>query len=462
MQKAIKSMKNNKCRDAFGIINELFKPVVAGKGFMVSLLSLLNKTKDLNEIPQMMKNVNIALIPKPGKRKLKGIYNHRGIFLIPKYRSLLMRMLLNDNYDIIDDYMSDSNVGGRKNRSIRDHLFIVNGILHEHSKSKTIPISIQILDYKNSFDSLWQDDITNERYDAGVHDDKLALLHSINKINFIRVKTPAGISDVKTVKNNICQGDPWGSIQCGVMVDNFGKDSLAEELEPYKYKGKVPVPLLGMVDDVLSISDCGYKTRRMNAFLNEKTAVKRLQFGLDKCHVMHVGKNIPEYKKDTLYVDGWEMKEIQNKSTGEVEVQETLQGNSIISESINEKYLGQIISSDASNVANVTSRTSKGTGMTHTIESIMKNVPRGRFNFEIAVILRNAYLISSMLSCSEVWYNVNEHQLRKLEQVDEKLLRIILNCSSQVTHETLYLELGRMPIRFIIKLRRIIYLTNPV
>ena len=215
--------------------------------------------------------------------------------------------------------------------------------------------------------------------------------------------------------------------------------------------------LLGMVDDVLSISDCGYKTRRMNAFLNAKTAVKRLQLGPDKCHVMHVGKNIPEYKKDTLYVDGWEMKEIQNKSTGEVEVQETLQGNSIISENINEKYLGQIISSDASNVANVTSRTRKGTGMTHTIESIMKNVPGGRFHFEIAVILRNAYLISSMLSCSEVWYNINEHELRKLEQVDEKLLLMILNCSSQVTHETLYLELGLMPIRFIIKLRRIIY-----
>ena len=257
---------------------------------------------------------------------------------------------------------------------------------------------------------------------------------------------------MRTVKNNICQGDPWGSMQCGVMVDRFGKDSLAEELEPYQYKGKVPVPLLGMVDDVLSISECGYKMSRMNAFLNAKTAVKRLQFEQNKCHIMHVGKNIPDHKKDTLFVDGWEMKEVKNKSTGEVEVDEIFKGNSIISESNNEKYLGQIISSDGSNVANVTGRSNKGTGMTHIIESIMKNVPGGRFHFEIAVILRNAYLISSMLSCSEVWYNISEQELTKLEHVDEKLLRIILNCSSQVTHEMLYLELGLLPARFIITL----------
>ena len=148
-------MKNNKCRDAFGLVNELFKPSVAGKGFIVSLLSLLNKTKDSLDIPHVIKTVNITLIPKTGKRNLKDISNHRRILLVPKYRSLLMRMLLNDKYVMIDAYMSDSNVGGRKDRSIRDHIFIVNGILPEHSKSKTNPVSIQITDYKNCFDSLW-------------------------------------------------------------------------------------------------------------------------------------------------------------------------------------------------------------------------------------------------------------------------------------------------------------------
>ena len=116
METAVKSMKNKKCRDAQGLISEILKPGVAGKDFKMSLLSLLNKTKKHLKIPHMMKIVNIALIPKPGNRYLLHIENHRGIFLIHKFQSLLMRMLLNDKYDTIDEFMSDSNVGGRKGK----------------------------------------------------------------------------------------------------------------------------------------------------------------------------------------------------------------------------------------------------------------------------------------------------------------------------------------------------------
>ena len=220
------------------------------------------------------------------------------------------------------------------------------------------------------------------------------------------------------------------------------------------------MPLLGIVDDILAISESGSKTSRLNAFINAKTAVKRLQFGPDKCHVMHVGIDIPNHKKMNLYVDGWQLHEVQSKNTHEIELQETFDGEHGMEESGNEKYLGQIISNDGSNVKNVAFRAGKGTGMVNIVENIIKNVPGGKYHFEIAVILRNAYLISSMLSCSEVWYSVTEGDLRKLEQVDEKLLRKILNCSFQVTNEMLYLELGLLPVRYIIKLRRLIYLKH--
>ena len=53
---------------------------------------------------------------------------------------------------------------------------------------------------------------------------------------------------------------------------------------------------------------------------------------------------------------------------------------------------------------------------------------------------------------------MTEWEYRKLEQKDEILLKKILNCSSQVSYEMSNLDLGLMPIRFIILLRRIIYL----
>ena len=457
MEKAIQSMKTNKCRDPEGLISEILKPGVAGEDFKMSLLSLMNKTKELLEIPSMMKNVNIALIPKTGKKKLQNIENHRGIFLIHKYRSLIMRMILNDKYEIIDKFMSDSNVGGRKERGIRDHLFVVNGIIHEHKNSNK-SLAAQILDYKSCFDSMWLDEVTNDLYEAGVNDDKLVVLYKLNETNEVAVKTPVGLSKRQQIRKIICQGDPWGPIECSLMVDNFGKESLKPELEPYKYKDKVEIPALGMIDDILLISETGHKTLRMNAFINVKTATKRLQFGPEKCHVMYIGKNIPKHKKPDLFVDGWKLEEIENKITGETEVNEEFEGEQPIEEKESEKYLGQILSKDGSNTKNIENRANKGIGITNKIENILENNPGGKYHFEIAVLIRNACLISSLISSSETWYDLKESELRKLEKCDENLLRKILKCSNQVPHEILYLELGLIPIRYIIILRRTAYL----
>ena len=102
---------------------------VAGKDLRISLLHILNNTKGPIIIPDMMKKVNVVMLPKPGKPSLHQIENHRGVFLISVFRSILMKLLLKDEYETIDSNMSDSNIGGRKERQIQDHIFIVNGYL---------------------------------------------------------------------------------------------------------------------------------------------------------------------------------------------------------------------------------------------------------------------------------------------------------------------------------------------
>ena len=72
--------------------------------------------------------------------------------------------------------------------------------------------------------------------------------------------------------------------------------------------------------------------------------------------------------------------------------------------------------------------------------------------------MRNAMLINGMLTNSETWYNLTENDVSHLEEVDKYLLRKILNAHSKTPVEMLYLETGAIPIRFIIKQRRISYL----
>ena len=213
------------------------------------------------------------------------------------------------------------------------------------------------------------------------------------------------------------------------MVDGFGKESLNPELQPYQYKNKVPMPLLGMVDDVFLISESGYKAQRLNGFINAKTAIKKLQFGTQKCQVMHIGKHIPEHKKADLYVDGWIMTETEVKNTNTEDESEVFNGEEELKETENTKYLGQFISNDGTNTKNIENRVQKGIGLVNKIETTIKNTPGGKYHFELAVLMRNAILISSILSNSEIWYNITELEYRKLEQTDKILLKKVLNCS---------------------------------
>ena len=59
----------------------------------------------------------------------------------------------------------------------------------------------------------------------------------------------------------------------------------------YCYKDEFPVGFLGLVDDVIGITEAGIEAQKLNAFINVKTAEKVLQFGPTKCKSMPVGKN---------------------------------------------------------------------------------------------------------------------------------------------------------------------------
>ena len=98
--------------------------------------------------------------------------------------------------------------------------------------------------------------------------------------------------------------------------------------------------------------------------------------------------------------------------------------------------------------------------MVNKIQTTLINTSGGKYFFELAVIMRNAILISTILSCSEIWYNIQEVEYRNLKQIDETLLKKIFNCSSQIPHEVLYLEMGLMPARVFILWRRIIYIQH--
>ena len=68
-----------------------------------------------------MKFANIVSIYK-GKGSKMELENERGIFIVNIFRSIMMKIVYNDKYSIVDGNMSDSNVGARRAKNIRNHI----------------------------------------------------------------------------------------------------------------------------------------------------------------------------------------------------------------------------------------------------------------------------------------------------------------------------------------------------
>ena len=87
------------------------------------------------------------------------------------------------------------------------------------------------------------------------------------------VKTPTGLTKRKILKDIVLQGDTFGSILASVQVDSIGKECV-EAGHGYKYKNKLTVAFLGLVDDIIGVTESGIKAQLMNVFINVKTAEK--------------------------------------------------------------------------------------------------------------------------------------------------------------------------------------------
>ena len=173
---------------------------------------------------------------------------------------------------------------------------------------------------------------------------------------------------------------------------------------------------------------------------------------------MHVGKFKEDFKCQSLKVDNWKEVEIKNDEFGIDDILDVCDGEEMMEDKQEEKYLGDVISTDGRNIKNVKARVAKGKGIVSRILTILEGIPFGEFYFEIAVILRNALLVSSMLCNSEAWYNVTKSEMDLLETVDNQFLRSVLKAPKSTPKEMLFLELGCIPFKELIRKRRILFL----
>ena len=281
------------------------------------------------------------------------------------------------------------------------------------------------------------------------------MIHKLNENNKVAVVTPHGVTDRVDIDKLVMQGENLAPLECSVQVDTFGKECLIENKYLFFYRKTIPVPPLSMVDDLLCISNCGIKSLIMNSFINLKSNIKKLQFGENKCSKIHIGKN--KTICPPLKIDRWKTIQIDGVDDNSPSVEDIYDGKHVIQDSKDQKYLGDIICNTGKNEKNIEARVMKGSGIIKQISSILEEVFFGKFFFKVAKILRESLFINSILINSEAWYNLSNKNIDDLEKLDNILLRKILEVGQSVPTAFLHLELGTIPLRFVIKTRRILF-----
>ena len=394
LEKVLQSLKNNKARDSHGHIYELYK--YGGHDLKYSMLRTFNMIKRKQIYPQIFQSANISLFYK-NKGDNADLNNDRGVFNVVKIRSILDKLVYADIYNVVDASMSSSNIGARRHRNIRDHLFVINGILNDVQQSKKAggDVDIGIYDIAKCFDKMWYSETANDLYRAGVQDDKFILIANSNKKCEVAVKTPwGGLTERIALKNLEMQGSVLSNIKCSIQIDSIGKDCLTENKGLYKYKDCVSIPPLSMVDDIITVSLCGVDSVKVNAIVQAKIECKQLELSHPKCYNMHTGKK-SQNLCPSLSIHGRKMLKFETQ-----------------------KYLGDILTTSGKINENITARYNKGIGKVNEIMGILQEVSFGPHYFKMALLFRKSILLSSMLCSSEALYGITNSHIEKFRKDD--------------------------------------------
>ena len=188
----IKNLKKKKSRDPYGYSNELIQG--GGDDLEQAVLKLMNNIKREQKFPESLEACNITCLFK-NKGKKNDLNNYRGVFRVTVFRNILDKLIFNDEYEKIDKNLTDSNVGGRKRRSIRDNIFVINAILNSIKNGNEDSCELTIYDIEKCFDALWVQECINTLFENKFQNDKLVLLYEETKNARIAIKLSTGITN---------------------------------------------------------------------------------------------------------------------------------------------------------------------------------------------------------------------------------------------------------------------------
>jgi hypothetical protein len=197
------------------------------------------------------------------------------------------------------------------------------------------------------------------------------------------------------------------------------------------YNG-IPIPALAMVDDIVSIAKCNsvegvVSNIKTDEFIKRKKLES--QVGDGKCQWVHIG---PKTCSSSYVANGSQITRAQSY-----------------------KYLGDHMSDGWETLYK--KRHERATGYAVTCQAMGTEISLGYQIYAVVKLLHQTIFLNGTLVNMETWPHCNDKRIALFERCEQGLLRKALSAHSKTPIECLYLELGVVPFRYHLMVRRIMY-----
>ena len=285
VKKLLSNLNQNKSMGPDNLHPKLLKILEENSDFVNALTLLFNKCVEQECIPAIWKNAVVIPIHKKGSVHLPENYRPVSLtcILCKLYETLLREHILSYVTDVITDKQHGFTIGKSCLSNLLETLDIANQYIAEGNC-----VDILYFDFSKAFDTVSHYRLLVKLEALGFSKNMLNILRNFLTGRFMEVRVGDAVSKVKPVMSGVPQGSVLGPLLFLLFINDLPENMINE--------------IRIFADDVKMVVDPARNQSIQQDLdrLSNWESMWFLKFNLDKCKVLHIGKNNPHNQYNFL------------------------------------------------------------------------------------------------------------------------------------------------------------------
>ena len=418
----LRNLKSGKAPGPDGIPNEAMKYF---DRFTIEIYRQeMNKILDSMEIPHQWTEGSLKRLYK-GKGLKGKCSNERGITLASNLGKMFERLINSRINDQIN--MTDAQAGGIKGRATVDHILIMKDLIDIAKKDKKHVI-LTYLDVTKAYDKAWLDGILYVLHKQGVTSRLWKLVKCLNSNLKTTIQTKHGATRKIEIKDSIRQGGVLSVSLYALLMDEINKDMKQTQLGIEVPGSDTRIPCLLWMDDVLLIETNEQKKQALLNSTDHTSKKYHIEFGMPKTKFLRPNK----------------VKTSIDLKLGEKNIEETDKYT----------YLGEVNNKGMNLKDQIKNIEGKVEAAYQTLVAVAEDQNFKSIKMECIWKLVKTCIVPIITYASETW-EPNKKEMKKLNQILDKIIKRILMTPEATPREALYIETGLLDVETIIDIKRL-------